>query len=485
MNRAFTIVELLLYAAIFAAVMVVAVGTFVTITRVQTSQTAAAEVQAQSQFLLQQIQFQVQQSSLIQMSPDTSSTTLELRMAASSSDPTYFTVSASGTVYLQQGSGALQALTSPKVAVTNLSFTKRSNPPAHDTVSVAFTMTYNPSNPLQAFSELFQTSVARVSAATFDSSVYPSSTAENFTLGNQTNMWTSLNGIINFVNGSTNVGIGTTAPAAKLQVSGGGILLDNGQYIQGYDVEGTIRNMLGKFTDDNTRLGTAAGNGIEFTEGGTVNLFIQSGGNVGIGIGTTTPPSYKLDVASAGATTARFGTAAADTVVVGGGAGKITAGTYDPIYSISGEKYATYGAGMTGEKEETTGVLQLQPAANGTAADGTAANGTWKAVIDFGNLKKGSDLWLFSQVTDFGQGLSNLSVLLTPAFDGNAWYEKDAVNDRLTVYAVPGSSASSLASAPGSLEVSYRLTAPRFDSQQWPNTSDDAITPGISVPVKP
>ena len=400
-KKAFTLVELLLYAAIFAAVVVVSVGAFVTVMRVQTNQTAAAEVEAQSQFLLQQIQFQVQQSSLIQMAADATSTALELRMAASSSDPTYFTL-ASGTVYLQQGNGALQPLTSSKVAVTNLLFTKRSNPPAHDTVSVAFTMTYNPSNPLQAFSEMFQTSVARVSAATFDSSVVPSSTAV-YGLGTQTNLWASLNNILYFLSSSTNVGL-------------------------------NISN-----------------------------------------------PSYEFDVASGGSTTARFGLVASDTVVVGGGAGKITAGTYDPIYSIGGEKYATYGAGMTGEKEETAGVLQLQP-----MAGDTAANGTWKAVIDFGNLEKGSDLWLFSRVTDFGEGWSNLSVLLTPSFDGSAWYEKDAANDRLTVYGVPRSeTAISGPPVPGSLEVSYRLTAPRFDWQQWPNTSDDAITPGILVPVKP
>ncbi|MGC9599352.1 MAG: hypothetical protein ABSE18_03135 [Minisyncoccia bacterium] len=400
MNKAFGIVEILLYAAIFAAVVVVSVGAFVSVMRVQTNQTAAAEVEAQSQFLLQKIQFYVQQSSLIEMPPDTSSTTLKLRVAASSSDPTYFTLS-SGTVYLQQGSGALQPLTSPKVAVTNLSFTKRANPPSHDTLSVAFTMTYNPSNLLQAFSEAFQTSIARVSAATFDSPVVPSSTGV-YGLGTQTNLWASLNNIIDFVSSSTNIGINNLTPA------------------------------------------------------------------------------YEFDVASGGSTTARFGTAAGDTVVVGGGAGKITAGTYDPIYNIGGEKYATYGAGMTGQKEETTGVLRMQP-----AAGGTTAAGTWKAVIDFGDLEKGSDLWLFSQVTDFGEGWSNLSVLLTPSFDGAVWYEKDAANDRLTVYGVPGSSASSLASAPGSLEASYRLTAPRFDSQQWPNASDDATTPGLLVPAKP
>ena len=405
MNRkAFGIVEVLLYAAIFAAVVIAAVGVYVSVTRVQSNQTAAAEVQEQSQFLLQKIQYFVQLSSLIDMPKDTQTTTLKLRMAATSTDPTYFTVNASGTVYLQQGGGALQPLTSPKVAVTNLSFTKRSNPPARDTVSVSFTMTYNPSNFLQAFSQMFEMSVARVSAATFDSSVVPSSTMV-YGLGAPTNLWASLNGIVDFLNNATSVGI-------------------------------DVLN-----------------------------------------------PSYEFDVASQGSTTARFGLNASDTVVVGGGGGKITAGTYDPIYTINGEKYATYGAGMTGQKEETAGVLRLQPAAGGTAADGTAANGAWKAVIDFSNLEKGADLWLFAQVADFGGGWSNLAVFLTPSFNGTVWYEKDAANNRLTIYAIPGSPASSLASAPR--EVSYRLTAPRFDWRAWPNTSDDAFAPGLLVPAKP
>jgi len=46
-------------------------------------------------------------------------------------------------------------------------------------------------------------------------------------------------------------------------------------------------------------------------------------------------------------------------------------------------------------------------------------------------------------------------VLLTPGFDGKVWYKKDAENLRVFVY---GS---------GDGEVSYRLTAPRFDAADW------------------
>jgi len=55
-------------------------------------------------------------------------------------------------------------------------------------------------------------------------------------------------------------------------------------------------------------------------------------------------------------------------------------------------------------------------------------------------------------------------VLLSPGFAGQAWYEKDIARHTLTIKAV-----NSGAAAPA--EVSYRLTAPRFDYQSWPNTS--------------
>ncbi len=183
-----------------------------------------------------------------------------------------------------------------------------------------------------------------------------------------------------------------------------------------------------------------------------------------VGVGTTTP-GYELDVASNGATTARFGTAGSDTVVIGGGSGKITVGTVDPVYSINGDKFATYGPEMTGIKVETTGVLDLDQ----------AANGEWQKTIDFGSVPKGSDLWLFAQTTNLSRpGLDKLVALLTPSFDGRVWYEKDAANNRLTIYAVPSSNQQPATS----YQISYRFTAPRFDWQEWPNTSSDA-SPGF------
>ncbi|MFA4998422.1 MAG: hypothetical protein WC514_00110 [Candidatus Paceibacterota bacterium] len=133
-----------------------------------------------------------------------------------------------------------------------------------------------------------------------------------------------------------------------------------------------------------------------------------------------------------------------DLTVGSGGSGKLTVGTIDPVYSIEDGKYATYMSGMTGVKEETTGVVSL--------IDG-------KYVIDFNNLETGSDLWVFYNVTDFGQGWDKLAVLLSGEGDGKVWYEKNLSENQIVLY--------------GDNSVSYRLTAPRFDWQSWLNVSED------------
>lgn len=96
------------------------------------------------------------------------------------------------------------------------------------------------------------------------------------------------------VNGSSgNVGIGTTAPAAKLQVSGGALLLDNSQYITIKDSTGVADEIIGVWSDDYTKI-LSAKNGIDLqNDAGSTLVRIQDGGNVGIG---TTVPARSLHV---------------------------------------------------------------------------------------------------------------------------------------------------------------------------------------------
>jgi prepilin-type N-terminal cleavage/methylation domain-containing protein len=227
MKRGFTLIEMLIASAIFTVIAIAFIGILSVVTQVQVQSSSAAAVNQESQFLLQKLQYYIQTASIIDMSTSTQGTsTLKFDVASSSLDPSYITLS-SGTVYLRQGSGgALQPLTSNRVYVPNLLFTRNANPPGHDAVSISYTMEYYPTSSVaQAFSQLFQTSIAQVSAATFDTGVYPS--ANNlYPLGGTGQTWTSINGIINF-NGS-NVGIGTLSAAQPLEVNGGLRLYPNG-----------------------------------------------------------------------------------------------------------------------------------------------------------------------------------------------------------------------------------------------------------------
>ncbi len=218
-KKGFTLVEMLISVAIFSVIIVAFIGILVVILQIQAQSSSSQAVNQESQFLLQKVQYYVESASVINIPTSTPTSTLQFFVASNSMDPSYITLS-SGTVYLQQtATGILQALTSPKVKVTNLSFTRNTNPPGHDTVSISFTMAYNTVNAEQAFSQLFQSSVEHVSAATFDTSVLPSSGGEP--LGNSTYYWNPINGVINF--SGNNVGIGTndTSPSQQLEVNGG------------------------------------------------------------------------------------------------------------------------------------------------------------------------------------------------------------------------------------------------------------------------
>jgi len=218
MKKAFTLIELLIATAIFTIVIVSFIGIFVEVVGVQGRQTSAAAVNEESQFLLQKVQYYVELSSAVSTTQDVATPVLTLRMPSSSIDPTVISLSG-GTVYLQQAGGASQPLTSNKVSVSNLSFTRRSNAPWHDSVSVSFTVSYNTSNIKQMFAQALQTSIARVSAATFDSSIYPSGSGSNAQLGTTANPWTSINGVIDF--SGSNVGINAASPQQALEVNGG------------------------------------------------------------------------------------------------------------------------------------------------------------------------------------------------------------------------------------------------------------------------
>jgi len=214
----FTIIELLIFSAIFSIMAISFLSVLVSSVQIQAKQNATAEVTQQSQLLLDSIQYYVQSASLVETPADAATTTLKLRMSSSTIDPTYIYLSGN-TVYLQQtDSAAPQPLTSDKVSVSNLDFTKRANSPGHDSVSVGFTIAYNSSSSQQSFLQNLNISVARVGAATFDANITPG-TNNTYTLGSVAQDWKSINSTIYF--SGSNVGIGISSPGQTLEVNGG------------------------------------------------------------------------------------------------------------------------------------------------------------------------------------------------------------------------------------------------------------------------
>jgi hypothetical protein len=144
--------------------------------------------------------------------------------------------------------------------------------------------------------------------------------------------------------------------------------------------------------------------------------------------------------------------------------GKLTAAEIDPPYSIDGTIYATYGHSTTGLKEETVGKVELVNQVLGHSGK----HGLYYYAIDFDEAEKESDLWLFKEITAFGDNWNNLVVILTPEGRADVWYELIPEENRLIVYGERGRSetgtgtfGASLQDSP--LKVSYRLIAPRFD----------------------
>jgi site-specific recombinase XerD len=233
----------------------------------------------------------------------------------------------------------------------------------------------------------------------------------------------------------------------------------------------------------------------------TGNIILQ-GGNVGIGVSspaeklevngnvvaqrfidTAGSGAYYLDAAAAGTGLSIDGdivsngafsitsnatngnitiNAGSGTVVIGAaGAGKLDAGTIDPPYTINGEKYATYMAGMTGVKEETTGV---------TYANEYVAGVGYRSTLDLATSPEGSDLWLFSKASNLKASLDKLVVLLSSSSNTKTWYEIDPIMGKLHLYSLTPTT------------LSYRLTAPRYDSGNWANTrGDDSESAGHIV----
>ncbi len=252
-EKGFSLIELLIYIAIFAVVSIFLVAILTTFTRIQVQQTASNEVNHQISFVSSVVKQMVQNSSLVDMTDGVATSTIDLRMASSSADPTL--IYASGTmVYLEQGSSSPVALTNSNVNVTNFSATKYESPGGASIVQVNMSLAYNNSSPANQFSQSLQIAAARISAATFDSSIYPASST-SLDLGSAANPWgngyfsqnLNVSGQINSgsgVSGATamkangNIGFSSAAQGLILMSPGGSC------FLVGVNASGTLATSL-------------------------------------------------------------------------------------------------------------------------------------------------------------------------------------------------------------------------------------------------
>jgi hypothetical protein len=246
------------------------------------------------------------------------------------------------------------------------------------------------------------------------------------------------------------LGLGTSTPNTLLTLQAA----DNSSFMN-FTAAGNARFTMG--TDSSGNVIGYTGNNVDLRFGSSsapIQLVIK--GNSGkVGIGTTTPTEQfsiqdRLYVGANGAT--GMGTATStfqgDIKITG----KLDVGTIDPVYTIGGVKYATYGASTVGITEEVLTTIALEK---------NVRTGKFEKVIAFDELEKGSDLWLFYQVTTFGEKWEHLVVSATPSFDGRVFYKKDKQANTLTITGTEEG------------EVSLRLAARRYDTDKWPNLRPD------------
>ncbi|NQU86303.1 MAG: hypothetical protein HQ541_11130 [Mariniphaga sp.] len=316
-----------------------------------------------------------------------------------------------------------------------------------------------------------------------------------------------------------NVGIGVTGPTYKLDVNGtgrfsGDVTLDAGKNLKFYDHNGTYPTAIGGFiwdlNNDNAKIYAqqAASDQIDFIfkiadNVGTTDRFVywidsytgetddayplyMDGTKVVLnyptvfGTGTSKDMDFYLmgSGSSALSNAYIFGDAANKRVGIGTtnldndsvltitgnvkingdvdlGQYKLSAGEVDPRYEIDGVVYATYGHSTTGLKEETTGKVELR----------MNTNHEYQYVIDFDEAEKESDLWLFKEITVFGDDWNDLVVTLTPEGKADVWYEFIPEENKIIIYGELGTGTFGSSPQDSPLKVSYRLMAPRFD---WP-----------------
>jgi prepilin-type N-terminal cleavage/methylation domain-containing protein len=228
-KKGFTLIELLIYVSIFSIISMLFIAILTVSTKTHQDQLSANEVNTQLHFVTQRIQNLIRESSAIESvgvdNPETPLITeygyIKLRMEDPTRDPTCISLldlegTGQGTLSLLEGPEEISELhpkfycripraehrlTSNRVLVPfsppGFSARKFSNAPGHDSVQINLTLAYiikegtEVEAPLTYQPRSMFTTISRVSAATFDSEIIPST--DNFLdIGIQGTRWKDL-----------------------------------------------------------------------------------------------------------------------------------------------------------------------------------------------------------------------------------------------------------------------------------------------------
>ena len=263
----FTLMEVIIYTTILSITGTILSGVLLNTTRIKSRQTAVIEVNEQLNFVLQNIQRSIMDSSLIDISNSISTSTLVLRFKDENKNPTQFYIQ-DNKVYKKEANGAPQQLTDDSVIATAVNFLKVSGYSGHDSLQIDLTLSYNTNNPASAFSRTLSSAIARVSAATFDSSLIPG-TNNLYDVGLDTTKWKNL-----YVAGKTSFGgVEYTWPATA--GTNGQNLFTNGVGVLSWATPSSAWTTLG------------------------TNIYNSNAGNVGVG---STTPSDTLSIGGSSGT---------------------------------------------------------------------------------------------------------------------------------------------------------------------------------------
>lgn len=183
---AFTLVELLIYAAVFSVTAGLLTSILVMISNIQTKESASFEVTRQLQFVTQTIQYAIRDASIIDGAyegstgdsvtangtPCVTFCSIKLLVADNTKSPTIISSDVAG-VYIKEGASQRVALTSPSVKINSLEFNKIDTPGGIATVTVDLALVYDGGSPELTIAKALSSAIAHVSAATFDSDLLP------------------------------------------------------------------------------------------------------------------------------------------------------------------------------------------------------------------------------------------------------------------------------------------------------------------------